>query len=271
MNAIEFRKELEALINRNSMENGSSTPDFILADYLVASLAAFDAAVTRRAQWYGHVGLSNAAPPDGSMPAAPDNATLAEFVCVALGESSMCWDPRPTGVFDSTRAYAIAERLCAALRARSAPAPLLEGAEPEQGAFGQRNVVKHQPKRSQSMSEHILEKADGTWYWVHIEETDGGGVIRSEGSAKTRGAAKTELEEFKIAQAATARKVRALAAKAKRLADADAEKKCGTYAARRKAREDLEARQEADWAAVYGAALAKHRKALGLPAPQPND
>lgn len=43
-----FRKEIESLINRHSMENGSDTPDFILADYLVACLTAFDAAVKRR-------------------------------------------------------------------------------------------------------------------------------------------------------------------------------------------------------------------------------
>lgn len=27
-----FRKELQTLINKNSLENGSDTPDFILAD-----------------------------------------------------------------------------------------------------------------------------------------------------------------------------------------------------------------------------------------------
>jgi len=47
-----FRDELEALINRHNMESGSDTPDFILAKFLADCLAAFDAAVTRRAQWY---------------------------------------------------------------------------------------------------------------------------------------------------------------------------------------------------------------------------
>jgi hypothetical protein len=51
----EFRKELEHLINRCSEENGSNTPDFILADFLVAALAAFDAAVVRRDKWYDGV------------------------------------------------------------------------------------------------------------------------------------------------------------------------------------------------------------------------
>lgn len=48
-----FRSELERLLNRQSMENGSNTPDFILAEYLHACLDAFDAAVKHREQWYG--------------------------------------------------------------------------------------------------------------------------------------------------------------------------------------------------------------------------
>lgn len=49
----EFRKELEAAINRCSRENGSNTPDFILADYLAGCLAAFDNASRAREKWYG--------------------------------------------------------------------------------------------------------------------------------------------------------------------------------------------------------------------------
>jgi hypothetical protein len=48
-----FRDELEKLINRHSMENGSSTPDFILADFLNQCLIAFDSAVQRREGFYG--------------------------------------------------------------------------------------------------------------------------------------------------------------------------------------------------------------------------
>lgn len=43
-----FRKELEKLINRYSRENGSQTPDFILAAYLADCLVAFDRAVNQR-------------------------------------------------------------------------------------------------------------------------------------------------------------------------------------------------------------------------------
>jgi hypothetical protein len=48
----EFRKELEHLINRHSLENGSNTPDFILARYLTDSLLAYDKALQAREPWY---------------------------------------------------------------------------------------------------------------------------------------------------------------------------------------------------------------------------
>ena len=50
---IQFRKELATLINRHSLENGSDTPDFILAEYLSGCLKAFDNAFERRLIWYG--------------------------------------------------------------------------------------------------------------------------------------------------------------------------------------------------------------------------
>jgi len=49
----EFRDDLQKLINQHSKENGSDTPDLFLADYLVACLAAFDAATKARDAWYG--------------------------------------------------------------------------------------------------------------------------------------------------------------------------------------------------------------------------
>jgi len=55
MNSIipEFTKELEKLINKYSMENGSDTPDFLLAEYLTGCLVTFDKVVLRRSVWYG--------------------------------------------------------------------------------------------------------------------------------------------------------------------------------------------------------------------------
>ena len=48
-----LRKEIEQALNRVSAENGSNTPDFILADYLLGCLAVFDATVKAREKWYG--------------------------------------------------------------------------------------------------------------------------------------------------------------------------------------------------------------------------
>lgn len=50
---ISFRKELEILINRHSMEGGSNTPDFILAEFFADVLTVFDRTVQAREKWYG--------------------------------------------------------------------------------------------------------------------------------------------------------------------------------------------------------------------------
>lgn len=50
---MSFCKEFEILINRYSKENGSDTPDFILANYLADCLVAFDKATIQREEWYG--------------------------------------------------------------------------------------------------------------------------------------------------------------------------------------------------------------------------
>ena len=46
-------KEIQALLNRNCIENGSNTPDYILASYLIDCLNAFNNAVNQRESWYG--------------------------------------------------------------------------------------------------------------------------------------------------------------------------------------------------------------------------
>lgn len=48
-----FREELRALLNRECKENGSDTPDYILAEYLVRALQSFDLAVKAREAHYG--------------------------------------------------------------------------------------------------------------------------------------------------------------------------------------------------------------------------
>lgn len=51
-----FRKGLEILINSNSKENGSNTPDFLLAEYLGDCLETFDKIVNKREDWFGRTG-----------------------------------------------------------------------------------------------------------------------------------------------------------------------------------------------------------------------
>lgn len=46
-------KDIKMAINSRSAENGSDTPDFILAEYLMACLEAFDRHVIKRDMWYG--------------------------------------------------------------------------------------------------------------------------------------------------------------------------------------------------------------------------
>ncbi len=48
-----LRDELTSLLNRYSVENGCSTPDFILAQFIADSLAAFEASTNARDKWYG--------------------------------------------------------------------------------------------------------------------------------------------------------------------------------------------------------------------------
>lgn len=53
MESRKFREELQHLIHCHSQENGSNTPDLILAEYLDDCLRSFDRAVIRREEFYG--------------------------------------------------------------------------------------------------------------------------------------------------------------------------------------------------------------------------
>ena len=54
-NVSKFEKELTELLNGCSMENGSDTPDFILASFLKRSLANFNECVNEREVWYNRM------------------------------------------------------------------------------------------------------------------------------------------------------------------------------------------------------------------------
>lgn len=49
-----FKEELTELINRHSKENGSNTPDFILAMFLTGAADVFDVATNERSKWYSY-------------------------------------------------------------------------------------------------------------------------------------------------------------------------------------------------------------------------
>jgi hypothetical protein len=55
MAVTDFEKQLSDLINTHNKENGSNTPDFILAKYMATCLEAFNEAVRARERWYGSV------------------------------------------------------------------------------------------------------------------------------------------------------------------------------------------------------------------------
>ena len=48
-----LEKDLAAVLNAHSRENESDTPDFLLAEYLLGCLAAYEKAARARDKWYG--------------------------------------------------------------------------------------------------------------------------------------------------------------------------------------------------------------------------
>jgi len=48
-------KEFQQIINSNSLENDSDTPDFILAECLVECLETFSNTTKKREKWYGRI------------------------------------------------------------------------------------------------------------------------------------------------------------------------------------------------------------------------
>lgn len=60
----QLRKDIAEVINRHSAENGSDTPDFILAEYLESCLRSFDVACNRRSNWYQNSSESSLMEPE---------------------------------------------------------------------------------------------------------------------------------------------------------------------------------------------------------------
>lgn len=53
-NEMDFRRELQDLINKHSMENDSNTPDFLLAEYIEGCMNTFAKVMKARDAWYGN-------------------------------------------------------------------------------------------------------------------------------------------------------------------------------------------------------------------------
>lgn len=49
----DLERDLAAVLNKYSQENGSDTPDFILARYLLCCIDSYNFAIQEREKWYG--------------------------------------------------------------------------------------------------------------------------------------------------------------------------------------------------------------------------
>lgn len=98
-----LERKIAEEINSASRENVSNTPDFILADFMVVCLEAFEEASNRREDWFSvHLDIMN---------------NWAELIYTAIGEASTCWSNLSgAGVFDSTRALEIGKKLLADIK-----------------------------------------------------------------------------------------------------------------------------------------------------------
>jgi len=56
-----FPEQLIQLINKQSIEGGSNTPDYLLGEYLFNCLENFDMCIRERNRWYGNSSANNPA------------------------------------------------------------------------------------------------------------------------------------------------------------------------------------------------------------------
>ena len=99
-----FSDQLKDLINRNSMENGSNTPDFILARFLTDAMEAFDRATNRRSEWRGETTTFGSAAEEicPEPEAVPETPESNRFQKMTIEELAAWWvfrqmDGEPSG------------------------------------------------------------------------------------------------------------------------------------------------------------------------------
>ncbi len=105
MKKTALEKELEGIINSNSRENDSNTPDFLLAEFMMNCLDAFELASNKREVWYGvELDILN---------------NWEELIMTAIGEASVCWsEVDKAGVFNSEKAKQIGMKLLQDIKKR---------------------------------------------------------------------------------------------------------------------------------------------------------
>ena len=117
MEKTKLEKKLEELINEECRENDSNTPDFLLSEFMMSCLDAFELASNKREVWFGvHLDILN---------------NWEELIMTAIGEASMCWDEPPLGDFDSTRATQIGKKLLQDIKSRVEESPTVPIGAPE--------------------------------------------------------------------------------------------------------------------------------------------
>ena len=82
----DFESDLRAIINAHSKENGSDTPDFMLANYLVQCLDTFNTVVRAREAWYKR---NEDEPEEVDEPETGEEANEREVVLAAISDTYM--------------------------------------------------------------------------------------------------------------------------------------------------------------------------------------
>lgn len=89
-----LHEALMGLLNKHSAENGSNTADFILAEYLLGCLRAFDAAVNAREVWYDRAKVVEGEPLRVLLPLPEDAKFPWSDRTAQFGRGDRVWHPR---------------------------------------------------------------------------------------------------------------------------------------------------------------------------------
>lgn len=98
-----FHQELKRLLNRYSMENGSDTPDYVLARFITTSLSNFDEAVTSRNKFHREGIIRDIGEGNAAMPATePEENNIAWIQNPEKGKIGPAWVHEPRASYPIT-------------------------------------------------------------------------------------------------------------------------------------------------------------------------